>query len=93
MADWCDDERNVHVFLNHEPLSDPPPCNIWKEVHEHLRECANNSMYNEIKYTEYIYESLASLSEDDPPTHEDTEEDATTELNEDLEHNSEYAYI
>lgn len=91
--EWCDDERNVHVFLKHEPALPEHP-NIWKEVHEHLQECANKSMYNEIKYTEYNFEPIGNITDEDQVLDDEPDEETiTTELNEDLEYNSEYAYI
>ena len=92
MAEWCDDERNVHVFLKHEPPL-PFPNNIWKEVHEYLQECSRNS-YNEIKYVEYEFEPICQTElQDDEFDTDDDFDNETTELNEDIEYNSEYAYI
>jgi len=57
VADWCDDERNVHVFLRYEP-QEKEIVNIYKDVADHLKKTARESAVNDIEYRVYEYEPL-----------------------------------
>ena len=61
--EWCDDERNTKVFLKYEP-AEPFIPNIYKDVLDHLKKTAEDSVVNEIKYCVYEYEPL-NIAEDD----------------------------
>jgi hypothetical protein len=64
MLNWCDDERNVNVFLKPCDPVENDATNIWKDVYDYLDFCSRRK-YDEIKYIEYIYEPLCQPSDDD----------------------------
>ena len=96
--EWCDDERNVHVFPKYEPPTTTyPTVNIWKEIHEHLQESAQRSKFDEIQYVEYEFEPLGYLSDIEEDDCTWGEDDTCTDVDEDnvdeVFYKHEYAYF